>query len=158
MDFWSTVCKTVRPMPSNSCLSCPVRLSVLSVCDMTLVYCDQTVGRIKMKLGMHLGLGLRHIVLHGNPAPRLLQKGDGAPEFTVHICCGQIAAWIKMPLGMEIGLGPGDFVLDGDPAPSPKRGRSLPLQFSAHVHCGQTAGWIKTTLGTEVGLGPGHIC
>jgi len=28
----------------------------------TLVYCDQTVGRIKMKLGMQVGLGPGHIV------------------------------------------------------------------------------------------------
>jgi len=40
--FWATVCKTVRPVLSDRCLSC------LSV---TLVYCGQTVGWIKMKLG-----------------------------------------------------------------------------------------------------------
>ena len=40
--YWATVCKTVRPVLSVRCLS------VLSV---TLVYCGQTVGRIKMKLG-----------------------------------------------------------------------------------------------------------
>jgi len=37
------------------CLSCPV----LSI---TLVYCGQTVGRIKMKLSMQVGLGPGHIV------------------------------------------------------------------------------------------------
>jgi len=50
---WATVYKTVRPMLSDSCLSvlscpflsCPVCLSV------TLVYCGQTLGWIKMKLG-----------------------------------------------------------------------------------------------------------
>jgi len=35
-------------------LSCPVCLSILSV---TLMYCGQTVGHIKMKLGMQVGLG-----------------------------------------------------------------------------------------------------
>jgi len=54
VDFWETVCKTVRPMLSDHCLSC------LSV---TLVYCGQTVGWIKMKLGTEVGLGPRHIVL-----------------------------------------------------------------------------------------------
>jgi len=48
------------------CLSCPV----LSV---TLVYCGQTVGWIKMKLGIQLGLGSGHIVLDGDSAP--LPKG-----------------------------------------------------------------------------------
>jgi len=28
----------------------------------------QTVGRIKVKLGMQIGLGPGHIVLHGDPA------------------------------------------------------------------------------------------
>jgi len=93
-----------------------------------LVYCDQTVGWIKMKLGMQVGLGPGHIVFDGDPAPPLL-RGQ-SPQFSVHICCGQMAGWIKMPLSMEEGLGPGDFVLDGDPAlPYPKRGRSPPPQF-----------------------------
>jgi len=46
-----------------SCLSCPVCLSV------TLVYCGQTVGWMKMKLGTGVGLGLGHIVLDADPAP-----------------------------------------------------------------------------------------
>jgi len=44
-------------------LSC---LSVLS--SVTRVYCGQTVRRIKMKLGMEIGLGPGHIVLDGDPA------------------------------------------------------------------------------------------
>ena len=40
----------------------PVCLSV------TLVYCGQTVGRIKIKLGKQVGLGPGHIVLDGDPA------------------------------------------------------------------------------------------
>ena len=87
---------------------CPVLSIGLSV---TLVYCGQTVGRIKMKLGMHVGFGPHHIVLDGDPAP---------PPQKEHTPIG----WIKMVLDMELGLSPGDFVLDGDPAPSPKRGRS----------------------------------
>ena len=35
-----------------------------------MVYCDQTVGRIKMKLGMEVGLGQGHTELDGDPAPR----------------------------------------------------------------------------------------
>jgi len=44
-------------------------LSDLSVLSVTLVYCDQTVGPIKMKLGMRVGLGPGHTVLDGDPAP-----------------------------------------------------------------------------------------
>jgi len=45
------------------CLS--VCLSCLSCLSVTLVYCGQTVGRIKMKLGMQVDLCLGHIVLDG---------------------------------------------------------------------------------------------
>jgi len=143
-NFWATVCKMVHPMLSDCC-------PVLSV---TLVYCGQTVGGIKMKLGMQAGVGLGHTVLDGDPVPPPL-KGH-SPQFSAHICYGQRAGWIKMLLGMEVGLSTGNFVLDGDPdLPSPKKGHSP--QFLAHVYCGQMAGWIKMALGMEVGLGPGDI-
>jgi len=47
-------------------LRCPVCFSCLSV---TMVYCGQTVGWIKMPLGTEVGLGQRDIVLDGDPAP-----------------------------------------------------------------------------------------
>jgi len=90
-------------------------LSVLSCLSVTLVYCSQTVGWIKMKLGMEVDPSSGHIVLDGNPAP--LQKRGTAAKFSAHVRCGQTAGCIKMPLGTEIGLGPYDIVLDGDPAP-----------------------------------------
>jgi len=52
-----------------------VCLSVLSV---MLVYCGQTVGWIKMKLGRAVSLGLGHIVLDGDPALPL-EKGHSLP-------------------------------------------------------------------------------
>jgi len=134
-------------MLSVRCLPC------LSV---TFVHCGQTVGRIKIKLGMQVGLGPGHIVLDGDPAP-LPQKGTAPTKFSAHICCGQMAAWIKMPLGMELGLSPGDFVLHEDTRCSlPKKGGRAPPQFSAHFYCGQTAACIKMPLGMEVGLSPGY--
>ena len=63
-------------------------LSVLSVT--TLVYFGQTVGRIKMKLGMQVGLGPGHIVLDGDSAPPP-QRGT-APQVSAHNRCGQMAA------------------------------------------------------------------
>jgi len=46
------------------------RLSVCPVLSVALVYCCQTVGRIKMKLGKQVCLGPGHIVLEDeNPAP-----------------------------------------------------------------------------------------
>jgi len=102
---------------------CPDCLSCLSVRSVTLVYCGQTVGWIKVKLGMQEGLGHGHIVLDGDPAP--LPKGAHS-QFLAHICCGQMAGWIKMPLDIEVGLGPGDFVLHGYPDPYPKKGAEPP--------------------------------
>jgi len=45
----------------------------MSVCNVG-VYCGQTVGWIKMKLGMQVGLGPGYIVLDEDPAP-LPQRG-----------------------------------------------------------------------------------
>jgi len=59
---WATVCKTVRPVLSDRC-------SVLSCLSVMLVYCCQMVGRIKMKLGVQVGLSPGHIVLDRDPAP-----------------------------------------------------------------------------------------
>jgi len=89
LTFWATICKTVRPMLSARCLS------VLSV---MLVYCGQTVGWIKIKLGMEAGLGLGHIVLDGDTAP---VKGAQLPQFLAHIYCGQTAGCIRIPLGIR---------------------------------------------------------
>jgi len=77
----------LRPLSVLSCLSV---LSVLCL-SVTLVYCGQTVGWIKMKLGMRVRLGPGHIVLDGDPAP--LPKGRGSSQFSAHICCGQMAGW-----------------------------------------------------------------
>ena len=114
-------------MLSDRCLSCRSVLSVcLSVLSVTLVYCDQTIGRIKVKLGVQVGLGPGHIVLDGDPvAPP--SKGHSPPPFSAHICCGQMAAWIKMPLGMEVDLGQGDFVS----LAFPQKGCGATSQFSA---------------------------
>ena len=53
----------------------------LSVLSVTLVYCGQTVGRIKMSLGMEVGLGPSQIVLGGDPAPPPLKGGTAPPNF-----------------------------------------------------------------------------
>ena len=64
----------VRPVLSDRCLS------VLSCLSVTLVHCGQTVGWIKMKLGMQVGLSPGHIVLDGDPAPPP-PKGHSPPIF-----------------------------------------------------------------------------
>ena len=64
---------TVRHMLQDRCLSC------LSV---TLVYCGQTVGWIRMPLGTEVGLGPGHIVLDGYLAPP--RKGAQQPLTSAH--------------------------------------------------------------------------
>ena len=66
--FWATVCRLVRPiaMLSDRCLSCLSCRSFLSVCDVGVLW--QTVGWIKVKLGIEAGLAPGHIVLDGDPA------------------------------------------------------------------------------------------
>ena len=133
--FSATICKTLRPMLSNRCLSC---MSVLSV---TLVYCGQTVGLIKMPPTWHgcmAGLGPGHVVLDVDSAPK---KGHSPAQFSAYVCCGKTAQWIKIPLGREVGLGPGDIVLDGDPASPPQKRGTTAVPTFRPMYCGQTAAW-----------------
>jgi len=58
------------------CPVCPV-LSVCPVCNVDV--CGQTVGRIKTKLGMRVGIGPGHSVLDGDQ--RSLPKGVEPPIF-----------------------------------------------------------------------------
>jgi len=147
--FVVSLCHPLTPL-LKLCCQTVVCLSCLSV---TFMHCGQTVGRIKMKLGLPIGLGPGHIVLDGDPPPPP-QRGT-AHQFSAHICCGQMAAWIKMSLGMELGLGPGDCVTWGPRSPPQKAGGAP--KFSARVYCGQTAEWMKLVHGMEVGLSPGDF-
>jgi len=114
-------------MPVDNGIGLLIKMSCLSV---TLVYCGQAVGRIKVKLGTRVGIGPGHIVLDGDPAP-LKQRGT-APNFQP-ICCRKMAGRIKMPLGREVGLGPRDIVLDGDPAPLPQKGAESPNFWPMYI-------------------------
>ena len=88
--------KTVRPMLWDRC---PVLSVCVSVClPVTLVYCGQTVGWIKTKLGMEVGLGPGDIVLDGDPAPP--QRGaQPSPQFLAHVCCGKTHTFIHYKIG-----------------------------------------------------------
>jgi len=66
------------------CPVCPVGPVCLSVCpvlSVTLVYCGQTVGWIKMNLDMQVGLGPCHIVLGGDSAPSPQRGRSPLPNF-----------------------------------------------------------------------------
>jgi len=119
--------------------------------------CSQTVGRIKMPLGMKVGLDPGDFVLNGDPVPLSPKRRRiPLPKFLAHVYCGQTAGWIKMVLGTEVSVSPGDFVLDGDPALLPKK-RAEPspifgpflLWPNGWMH--QDATWYG---GSEVALSP----
>ena len=58
------------------------RCPVLSV---TLVYCGQTVGWVKIPLGTEVALGPGHILLDGTPHG----KGQSGPHFSARVYNGQ---------------------------------------------------------------------
>ena len=104
-----------------------------------LVHCDQTVGSIRMRLDMQVGLGPDHTVLDRDPAP--IPKIVYSPPNFRPTSIVATAGWNKMPLSTEVGLGPGDIVLNGDPATT-RKGHSSP-HFSADVYCGQTVAHLS---------------
>ena len=73
-SFWRTVTSDGPPYATEplSCLSC-----------LSVTYCGQTVGWIKMPLGRptEVGLGPGDIVLDGDPAPPLRKGAQQPPTF-----------------------------------------------------------------------------
>jgi len=102
-------------------LSCVLGLSV------TLVYCGQTVGWIKMKLLMEVGLGPGQIVLDGDLAPK---KWGHRPNFrTMSVVAKRLDGGRPRSRQHYVRWGPS----------SQKMGTQT--QFSDYVCRGQTAGW-----------------
>ena len=66
---------------------CPVLSVCLSVLSVTLVYCGQRVGWIKIPLGTEVGVGQGQIVLDGDPALPL-RNGHSSPLFSAHFYRG----------------------------------------------------------------------
>jgi len=81
LGFFCFVCR--RPFVNGSQSAIGPLSDCMSVClSLTLVYYCQTVGWIKMKLGMEDSLGPGHIVLDRDPAP--LPTG-AHPHFSAHV-------------------------------------------------------------------------
>jgi len=136
--FWVTICKTVRPLLSDRCLS------VLSV---TFMHGGQMVGRIKIKLGTQVGLGPGHIMLDRDPAPPPT-KGHCPPIFGPYLlwpnsCMDQEVTWYgakPRPRRLYVRWGP---------SPLHQKGAEPPPKFPAHFYCGQTARCIKMPHGMD---------
>jgi len=100
----------------------------LSCLSVTLVYCGQTVGWIKMKLGMEVGLGPGNVVLDGDPAP---PKRDTAPSFRPMFIVDKDATWY----GSRPRPRP-HCVRRGPSSPPAKGAQHAPPLSSAHVYWG----------------------
>jgi len=114
-------------------------------------YCGRTAGRIRMPLGMEVGLGPDDVLLDGDPAPPT--KKGRAPNFRPCLLwqngwMDQDATWYESRPRLR------RHCVRWGPSSSSKRAHR---ELSAHVYCGQTAGCIRIPLGTDVGLSPGDI-
>ena len=133
------------------CLSCPVCLSV------TLVHCSQTVGWIKMKLDVQVGLGPGHIVLDGDPASPPPKGHSPHPIFGPYLlrlngCMDQDVTWYgarPRPRRLCVRWGPSPPPPKGGRAPSPIFGPFL-LWLNCWMH--QDATWYG-----GIGLSPGDF-
>jgi len=123
-----------------------------------LVFCGQTVGRIKRKLGMVVGLQPQpHCVRWGASFPPPKKKGHSRPPTFVP-CLLWPNGWTHQDAtGTWYGVRPRPcpHCVRSGPS-SPKKGHSSTPTFQP-MYCHQTAGWIKVPLGTDIGLSPGSL-
>jgi len=85
-----------------------------------------------MTLGIKVGFGPCHTVLHGDPTifPLPLPKRAQSPIFVPYLLWSN-SSMDRHSLSTQVGLVAGHILLDGDPAPPPKMG-ALP-----HLQCFQ---------------------
>ena len=106
--------------------------------DVTFVYCGQTVGWIKMKLGMQVGLGPGHIVLDGDPASPP-QRGT-APNYHHMSVVAKRLVESRCHLVRGRPRPTRHFVTWGPISPA-QGGGAVALHFSVHVLL-WTNGWM----------------
>ena len=107
LDFWTTVCKTVR-----LCYRTVVCLSCLSVTLVTVLWPNGWMDQDGTRYGGR-PRPARDCVRWGPSSPPV--KGHSS-QFSANVLCGQTAEWMKTPLGTEVDLDTGHIVLDGVPA------------------------------------------
>jgi len=72
----------------------------LPVLFVTLVYCGQTAGWIKMPLGTEVGVSPVHIVLDWDPSPPCTERGTATPPHT-HFSTLFALAWSPISAAAE---------------------------------------------------------
>jgi len=158
-----------------------ILLPVLSALSVTVAYCGQTAGWIRMPHGIEVDLGTDDIVSDGYLAPP--QKGAKQPSpffrppcllwpnqsqqlqsfciFTYFsLLIYFLTLWEQTLSVFRPGVVSGEYLALVFERPfvlcygTVVNAVSLSVTF---VYCGQTVGWIEMLLGTEIRLGPGHI-
>jgi len=76
-NFWANVCKTIHPILSDTCLSCPF----CPDCDVGVLWLNGWMDQDETC--MQIGLGPGHIVLDGDPAMPT-ERGTAAPTFEIY--------------------------------------------------------------------------
>jgi len=115
-----------RTVASNGSLYATGPLSCLSV---TLMYCGQTAGWIKMPLGTEVSLGPGHIMLDGDPAPPP-HRDIAAPPSLFGLCLLWPNGWMDQdttwyggrPLSRR-------YCVRWRPSSSPRKGAQQPPLF-----------------------------
>jgi len=110
-------------------------------------YCGQTVGSVRMPLGIEVRLNPGDFVLDGTqPPPNFPPMSIAAKRLDA----SRYACWYGgRPQARRL-------CVRSEPSPLLKKGAE-PANFWAHVYCRQMAGWIKMPLGMEINLGPGDV-
>jgi len=71
-------------MPVTSPLRHGLCYRTIVLCPVTLVYCGQMVGWIRISLGREVGLDPSNTELDGDPAA-LMERGNALPHFSAHV-------------------------------------------------------------------------
>jgi len=119
--FWATIKRFAL------CYRTVVMSCVCPVLSVTLVYCSQTVGRIKMKLFWHAGRPRPWP--HGDPAPLPQMVTAVSQTFGPYLLRPKLRHGSRCHFLHGGRPRTGDFGLDGDPAPHLKKGSEPSPQF-----------------------------
>jgi len=135
---------------------CPV----LSCLYVTLVYCGQTVGWIKIPLGTEVGLGQAALCyVRWAPSSSPMERGTATPSLSrlmdrrrqacIHINHSRCLLWPSGWMDQDTTWRGGRLrsrphcIRWGPSSPSWKEGTAAPLHLSAHVYCGQAVAHLS---------------
>jgi len=115
------------------------------------VYCGQTAGWIKIRVGTEVGLSPGDFVFDWDQLSQK-KRHNHSPNFWPMPVVDKRLNGSRCYLVLEYRPRPRSYYVTWGPSFPPPLKRAQQPQFSAHVRCGQTYGGIKIPLGTEAAL------